>query len=297
MNFKNIVFICFVLFLSSCTSKYLAPLINKNISSDSIKSKSKIIKIYDGDSLYSISKREGVSIRSIIEVNNLKPPFILYEGEELLIAISKFYIVKQGNTLWDIAKCYKVSVIDIRRLNNLKFKDKIDIGKKLFIPINDENINLECNNISKKYIKPNNRRKNIGNDEKKSNNITKNTIYLWPAKGQILSKYGLLAKGLRNDGVNISANKGDPVFAVQSGKIVYTGNEIQAFGNLILIKHLDNKTTAYAHLEKIKVKKGQIVKKGEIIASIGNSGKVSTPQLHFEIRDSNGPLDPLKFLP
>ena len=296
MNFKNIIFVCFILFLSSCTSKYLAPLINKNIISEKNLKKSKIIKIYEGDSLYSISKREGVSIRSIIEVNNLKPPFILYEGEELIIAISKIYIVRQGNTLWDIAKCYKVSVIDIRRLNNLKFKDKIYKGKKLFIPISDENINLECNNVSKTNIKLKNRVKKLRNDDKTNNKVYKNSIYLWPVKGKILSKYGLLAKGLRNDGINISSNKGDPVFAVQSGKIVYAGNEIQAFGNLILIKHLDNKTTAYAHLEKIKVKKGQIVKKGEIIASVGNSGKVSTPQLHFEIRDSNGPLDPLKFL-
>ena len=105
------------------------------------------------------------------------------------------------------------------------------------------------------------------------------------SKRKNIIKICYLAKGLRNDGVNISANKGDPVFAVESGKIVYAGNEIQAFGNLILIKHLDNKTSAYAHLEKIKVKKGQIVKKGEVIASVGNSGKVSTPQLHFEVRD------------
>ena len=60
---------------------------------------------------------------------------------------------------------------------------------------------------------------------------------------------------------------------------------------------MNNKTTAYAHLDKIKVNKGQNIKKGEVIASVGNSGKVSTPQLHFEVRDSNGPLDPLKFLP
>ena len=295
MNFKNLVFIFFVLFISSCTtSKYLAPVVNKNTSSESIKTASKIIKIYSGDSLYSISKREGVSIRSIIEVNNLKPPFILYEGEELIIAISKIHIVKAGNTLWDIAKCYRVSVIDIRRLNKLKFKDKIYEDKKLLIPINNENNNLECNNISKVAIKYNNKEKKVRNKDKI---INSNSNYLWPVKGKILSKYGLLAKGLRNDGINISANKGDPIFAVESGKIVYAGNEIQAFGNLILIKHLDNKTTAYAHLEKIKVNKGQIVKKGEVIATLGNSGKVSAPQLHFEVRNANGPLDPLKFLP
>ena len=79
--------------------------------------------------------------------------------------------------------------------------------------------------------------------------------------------------------------------------MVYSGNEIQAFGNLILIKHNNNETTAYAHLENVKVSRGQLVAKGEIIANIGTSGKVSIPQLHFELRDSSGPLNPLKYLP
>ena len=163
--------------------------------------------------------------------------------------------------------------------------------------LNNNNINLECNITSKRNIKAHNRDKKVINKDATNKKLSKHSDYLWPVKGIIISKYGLLAKGLKNDGINISANKGDPVFAVQSGKIVYAGNEIQAFGNLILIKHFDSKTTAYAHLEKIKVKKGQKVKKGEVIASLGNSGKVSIPQLHFEIRNSKGPLDPLKFLP
>ena len=295
MNYKKIFFIYIILLLSACTNnKYLAPVINKNISPENVKSISKTIKIYTGDSLYSISKREGVSIRSIIEVNNLEPPFILYEGKELIIPISKIHIVQSGNTLWDIANCYKVSVIEIRALNNLKIKDKIYKGKKLFIPINEKNRNLVCKDTSKLIVKVDKRKKKILN---KKNIVSNKTDYLWPVKGKILSKYGLLAKGLRNDGINISANKGDPVFASKDGKVVYAGNEIQAFGNLILIKHYDNKTTAYAHLDKIKVKKGQTVKKGEVIAALGNSGKVSKPQLHFELRDSNGPLNPLKYLP
>ena len=295
MNYKKIFFIYIILLLSACTNnKYLAPVINKNISSENVKSISKTIKIYTGDSLYSISKREGVSIRSIIEVNNLEPPFILYEGKELIIPISKMHIVQSGNTLWDIANCYKVSVIEIRGLNNLKVKDKIYKGKKLFIPINEKNRNLVCKDTSKLIVKVDKRKKKILN---KKNIVSNKTDYLWPVKGKILSKYGLLAKGLRNDGINISANKGDPVFASKDGKVVYAGNEIQAFGNLILIKHYDNKTTAYAHLDKIKVKKGQTVKKGEVIAALGSSGKVSKPQLHFELRDSNGPLNPLKYLP
>ena len=295
MTLKNLIFISIIIFTSSCTtSKYLAPVINKNESFEGRKNSSKIIRIYAGDSLYAISKREGVSIRSIIEVNDLKAPFILYKGEELVIPLSKIHIVKKGNTLWEIAKCYGVSVNNIRSLNNLKIKDKIYKGRELFIPRGNYNLKTDCNSISNKSINNSEIKKEIN---KNYNKVLSNSSYLWPVKGSILSKYGLLAKGLRNDGINISANKGDPVFAAESGKIVYAGNEIQAFGNLILIKHFDNNTTAYAHLEKINVKKGQSVKKGEIIASLGNSGKVSLPQLHFEVRNSNGPLNPLKYLP
>jgi murein DD-endopeptidase MepM/ murein hydrolase activator NlpD len=295
MTLKNLIFISIIIFSSSCTtSKYLAPVINKNQSTESEKNSSKMIRIYAGDSLYSISKREGVTIRSIIEKNNLKPPFILYKGEKLVIPLSKIHIVKKGNTLWEIAKCYGVSVNNIRSLNNLKIKDKIYKGRELFIPDANHNLKTECNSISDKSISNSEVKKQLN---KNDNKVISNSSYLWPVKGSILSKYGLLAKGLRNDGINISANKGDPVFAAESGKIVYAGNEIQAFGNLILIKHLDNNTTAYAHLEKINVKKGQSVKKGQIIASLGNSGKVFLPQLHFEVRNSNGPLNPLKYLP
>jgi murein DD-endopeptidase MepM/ murein hydrolase activator NlpD len=295
MTLKNLIFISIIIFTSSCTtSKYLAPVINKNQSSQNEKYSSKTIRIYAGDSLYSISKREGVTIRSIIEVNDLKPPFILYKGEELVIPLSQIHVVKKGNTLWEIAKCYGVSVNNIRSLNNLKIKDKIYKDKELFIPRGNNNLKRDCNSIGNKSINNSEVKKQLS---KNNNKVLSNSSYLWPVKGSILSKYGLLAKGLRNDGINISANKGDPVFAAESGKIVYAGNEIQAFGNLILIKHFDNNTTAYAHLEKINVKKGQSVKKGQIIASLGNSGKVSLPQLHFEVRNSNGPLNPLKYLP
>ena len=121
--------------------------------------------------------------------------------------------------------------------------------------------------------------------------------YIWPVKGKIIVKFGVSSSGLKNDGVNILSAKGKPVKAADSGKVVYVGNEIQAFGNLILIKHKNNKTTAYAHLENLKVSRGQIVIQGEIIAHVGNSGKVSVPQLHFELRDNTGPLNPLKYLP
>ena len=125
----------------------------------------------------------------------------------------------------------------------------------------------------------------------------KDKKFIWPVNGKVLSKFGIQPKGMRNDGVNIIANKGQPVLATQDGKVVYSGSEIEAFGNLILIKHNNNRTSAYAHVDNVEVVKGQIVKKGELIARVGNTGKVNRPQLHFEIRDNSGPIDPLILLP
>ena len=291
MNKNYFILISFFIFFSGCTTTdYLAPVINKNNINNNIAKGQRTITVYEGDSLYSISKREGVSIKSIIKANKLEPPFTLYKGDRLIIAKPKVHIVKKGHTLYDIANCYEVSISDIMKINQLKNNDKIYLGDKLFIPLYDNTNQTNCNNITKVTIT---KEVNKTSEKKKNNNYS----YMWPVKGKIISKFGLLAKGLRNDGINISADIGNPVLAIESGKIVYAGNEIQAFGNLILIKHHNNKTSAYAHLDKINVKKGESVNKGQIIALVGNSGKVSIPQLHFEIRDKDGPLDPLKYLP
>ena len=291
MNKNYFILISFFIFFSGCTTTdYLAPVINKNNINNNIAKGQRTITVYEGDSLYSISKREGVSIKSIIKANKLEPPFTLYKGDRLIIAKPKVHIVKKGHTLYDIANCYEVSISDLMRINQLKNNDKIYLGDKLFIPLYDNTNQTNCNNITKVATT---KEVNKTTEKKKNNNYS----YMWPVKGKIISKFGLLAKGLRNDGINISADIGNPVLAIESGKIVYAGNEIQAFGNLILIKHYNDKTSAYAHLDKINVKKGESVNKGQIIALVGNSGKVSIPQLHFEIRDKDGPLDPLKFLP
>ena len=291
MNKNYFILISFFIFFSGCTTTdYLAPVINKNNINNNIAKGQRTITVYEGDSLYSISKREGVSIKSIIKANKLEPPFTLYKGDRLIIAKPKVHIVKKGHTLYDIANCYEVSISDLMKINQLKNNDKIYLGDKLFIPLYDNTNQTNCNNITKVTIT---KEVNKTTEKKKNNNYS----YMWPVKGKIISKFGLLAKGLRNDGINISADIGNPVLAIESGKIVYAGNEIQAFGNLILIKHYNDKTSAYAHLDKINVKKGESVNKGQIIALVGNSGKVSIPQLHFEIRDKDGPLDPLKYLP
>ncbi|MEO5336192.1 MAG: LysM peptidoglycan-binding domain-containing M23 family metallopeptidase [Magnetospirillum sp. WYHS-4] len=121
--------------------------------------------------------------------------------------------------------------------------------------------------------------------------------FAWPVKGKVLSGFGPKEKGLQNDGINIAASAGTPILAAEDGVIAYVGNELRGFGNLVLIKHSDGVTTAYAHTEEILVKRGETVAKGQTIARVGATGGVKAPQLHFEVRKGKQPVDPLRYLP
>ena len=117
--------------------------------------------------------------------------------------------------------------------------------------------------------------------------------FIWPVKGQVISSFGQKNGGQRNDGINIAAKAGEKIKVADDGKVVYVGNEVKGFGNLILVRHDDAWVTAYAHTDKIDVKKGQSVKKGDIIATVGQTGAVSSPQLHLETRYRGKPVDPM----
>jgi murein DD-endopeptidase MepM/ murein hydrolase activator NlpD len=115
---------------------------------------------------------------------------------------------------------------------------------------------------------------------------------VWPVQGPLLSGFGPKAGGLNNDGVNIGAPKGSPVLAAASGIVVYAGNEMKGFGNLILIRHQGGWVTAYAHLDRVLVNKDAVVAQGDMIGTVGKTGNVPTPQLHFETRYEGKPVDP-----
>lgn len=120
--------------------------------------------------------------------------------------------------------------------------------------------------------------------------------FSWPVRGRIISSFGPKADGLHNDGINIAARAGAPVIAAENGVVVYAGNELRGFGNLLLVRHAGGWITAYAHLDRMLVKKGQQVSRGQAIGTVGSSGGVSSPQLHFEIRQGTQAVDPAKFL-
>ncbi len=120
--------------------------------------------------------------------------------------------------------------------------------------------------------------------------------FLWPVRGHVVATFGSRSDGTRNDGINIAAPKGTAVQAIDAGVVAYSGNELRGYGNLILIKHSNGWISAYAHCDQILVRRGEKVGRGEIIARVGSTGSVSEPQLHFELRRGNHPVDPREFL-
>jgi murein DD-endopeptidase MepM/ murein hydrolase activator NlpD len=121
--------------------------------------------------------------------------------------------------------------------------------------------------------------------------------YIWPVSSKkIISTYGPKGKGRTNDGVNIASSQGEPVWAVADGEVVYVGNELKGYGNMVLIKHSGNQSTTYAHLSRPNVDKYDRVRQGDIIGYVGNTGNVKEPQLHFAVREGKDPIDPVKFM-
>ena len=123
------------------------------------------------------------------------------------------------------------------------------------------------------------------------------STFQWPVRGQVLAGFGEATDSGRNEGVNIAAPRGTPILAAENGVVAYAGNELRGYGNLLLIRHAGGWVTAYAHTDEILVTRGEQVRIGQTVATVGDTGAVSGPQLHFEIRQGSESVDPLDHLP
>ena len=120
--------------------------------------------------------------------------------------------------------------------------------------------------------------------------------FRWPVRGRVISGFGPKPGGQQNEGINVSVPEGTSVKAAEDGVVAYAGSELKGYGNLVLIKHSDGWVTAYAHNSELDVKKGDTVKRGQVIAKAGQTGSVTSPQVHFEIRKGSQPVDPSSHL-
>jgi murein DD-endopeptidase MepM/ murein hydrolase activator NlpD len=120
--------------------------------------------------------------------------------------------------------------------------------------------------------------------------------FRWPVKGKVISGFGPKSSGGRNEGINIAVPEGTSVRAAETGVVAYAGSELKGYGNLVLIRHDGGWVTAYAHAKELFVKRGDTVKRGDVIAKAGDTGSVTSPQLHFEIRKGATAMDPVRYL-
>jgi murein DD-endopeptidase MepM/ murein hydrolase activator NlpD len=120
--------------------------------------------------------------------------------------------------------------------------------------------------------------------------------FRWPVRGRIISGFGSKPNGEKNDGINLAVPEGTSVKAVEAGTVIYAGNELAGYGNLVLIRHADGWVSAYAHNKDIMVKRGDTIRRGQIVAHAGMTGSVTAPQVHFELRKGAKPVNPLDYL-
>src|SRR5262245_29007975 len=120
--------------------------------------------------------------------------------------------------------------------------------------------------------------------------------FRWPVRGRVIAGYGAKVNGTPNDGINLAVPEGTSVKAAEDGVVAYAGNELKGYGNLVLVRHPNGFVTAYAHASEVMVKRGDQVKRGQVLARAGQTGNVTSPQLHFEIRKGSTPIDPTQYL-
>src|SRR5689334_6405974 len=242
-------------------------------------------------------------------------------------APSSVHIVNRGDTLMSIARRNHVPVGELARANNLDQSAKLSLGMKLTVPGSKSaavapaaqpvaaaaqpatpvaasatklaaaggppqaarlaqatsNVAEEKPVVEQASIKPNEATGAL-------------PTFRWPVRGKVITSYGAKTNGKSNDGINLAVPEGTPVKAAEDGVVAYSGNELKGYGNLVLVRHSNGYVTAYAHASELMVKRGDTIKRGQIIAKSGQSGEVGSPQLHFEIRKGSSPVDPLQFL-
>jgi murein DD-endopeptidase MepM/ murein hydrolase activator NlpD len=236
-----------------------------------------------------IAQTYQVPLEDLIQKNNVTSAYRFSAGSEIALPPPQTYTVQMGDNILTIAKMFDLSPDQIRAANHLISNHNLQLGQVLILPrmaqlntppetrapVQQQEI------VFQPPVKP-----NSGGQEYTQRGFIK------PVNGKIISQFGPKKDGRHNDGINIRAPLGSNVLSAETGEVVYAGNDIEAYGNLVLIRHDNNYVTTYAHLQDIYVKKGDKISKGQKIGSVGSTGRVDEPQLHFEIRKGKTPVNP-----
>ncbi|MDE1936438.1 LysM peptidoglycan-binding domain-containing M23 family metallopeptidase [Bradyrhizobium sp.] len=238
-------------------------------------------------------------------------------------AATSVHVVNRGETLMAIARHNHISATELARANGLEPGAKLRIGMKLTVPAKTAAAASPLAQPAVAQAVPapvpaTTRVAAVVPDPQQKARLAQTTgleeaapaatatkaaeatgalpTFRWPVRGKVITSYGAKTNGKANDGINVAVPEGTPVKAAEDGVVAYAGNELKGYGNLVLIRHANGYVTAYAHASELLVKRGDTIKRGQVIAKSGQSGEVASPQLHFEIRKGSTPVDPLQFL-
>ena len=237
------------------------------------------IQVAPGDTLYSLSRKYSIPVNDLAVMNNLNAPFALYAGQKLKVPDLASAPVRTATKVVTTGK-----TPDTKPIKQTK----------------QEKQTPKQNDVKDKVKQTKQPQKSAQKTAKASKSQTivarSSSKFTWPVRGKILSNYGSKTNGLFNDGINISAAAGSSVSAAENGVVAYAGNEVKGMGNLVIIQHSDGWMTVYAHMDSMNVRRGAHVKVGQKIGTVGKTGKVDKPQLHFEVRKGTKAYNPIQYL-
>jgi len=259
-------------------------------------------RVRQGDALYTVSRQYGMSTMELARLNDLQAPYLLQPGQELRLpsqarvtAQREAYERQEAEA--EVASRVIVSngaavereVLEVPAV----VKSGGGVPQPEAKPADGGSVVVARKPVAKKGVV-----KAKGVKKSTSSAVPKRSSskFKKPIAGRVISGYGPKKGGLHNDGINIKAPRGTSVAAAENGVVVYSGNDLKGTGNLILVRHSDRWMSAYAHLENKLVKRGDVIKRGQQIGTVGSTGSVDSPQLHFELRRGTKALNPSVYL-
>ncbi len=273
-----------------------------------------------GDTAYGIARRHNLTVSQLAKLNGLSDPTFLRVGRTLLVrghaqivnsATAERPAKALANANTSSANARKTAMVSDRAPGKPGKPGKPDRTKNVSMATDgrregDKVVVRSASTVDKDRRVSTDKRKSLAAKagdspdaavvRKSEDPQSRLALFRWPVRGRIISAFGKQPNANKNDGINIAVPPGTSVKAAKEGTVVYAGTELKTFGKLILIRHSDGWVSAYGHNEELHVKRGDTVKRGQTIATAGSTGAVSVPQVHFELRRSMKPVDPLKYL-
>jgi lipoprotein NlpD len=296
-------------FLTGCSTRVGPP---ASVHYDKTVSPYHIVK--KGDSIASIALKYGMSRRELIRINGLESPYRIVKGQRLVIRARVKDAGEEDETelpaIEDIGNVPEEDGIKVRRLDSLK-SDSENLADDRKVRADQDYADSdrgEAAGFSRNQLmsgdsletKPGNSNTgpNVAQPARLPEPPPAASTYILPVRGKLIRAYNHSGVGkAKNSGINITAPRGTPVVAANNGVVAHSGNQVRGFGNVVLVKHDNGTMTVYAHLDKVSVTNGQVVSAGEKLGTVGKTGTVTQPQLHFEIRQGSKPVDPTPYLP